>query len=167
MNMDIHSQIRLLRTLFRLTLKIYRDRESTTSVGNTFQCLTTFTVKDFFLISDLNLPSLSLKPSSLVLSSQTLLKSLSPSLLYLPFRYGNATIKSWFWMMNLIKRWAFWLSVYFHSKYELLKVNITSHLSAWKICVSIFSSALRKHCDHLGKIITPSLHVRRLFLFLL
>ena len=39
------------------------------------------TDKDFFLISHLNPPSLSLKPFPLVLSSQTLLKSPSPSCL--------------------------------------------------------------------------------------
>ena len=44
-----------------------------------FQCLTTLTVKDFFLIPNLNLLSLSLKPFSLVLLPQTLLKS-HPSL---------------------------------------------------------------------------------------
>ena len=38
-------------------------------------------VKDFFLLSSLNLPSLSLKPFLFVLSPQTLLKSLSPSFL--------------------------------------------------------------------------------------
>ena len=55
--------------------------------GNLFQCLTTLTVKDFFLISNLNLPSLSLKPLPLVLLPQTLKKRLSPSFLLLPFRY--------------------------------------------------------------------------------
>ena len=44
-------------------------------------------VKDFFLTSNLNLPSLTLKPFPLVLSPQTLLKSLSSSFLWLPFRY--------------------------------------------------------------------------------
>ena len=48
-----------------------------------FQCLATLTVRDFFLISNLNLPSLSLTPFPLVLSPQPLLKSLSPSFLYI------------------------------------------------------------------------------------
>ena len=52
-----------------------------TSLGNLFQCLTPLTVKDFFLISNLSPPSLSLKSFSLVLSPQTMLKSLSPSFL--------------------------------------------------------------------------------------
>jgi len=51
-------------------------------------------VKDFFLTSNLNLPSLTLKPFPLVLSPQTLLKSLSSSFLWLPFRYWKAAIGS-------------------------------------------------------------------------
>ena len=41
------------------TLKVSSDGASITSLGNLFQCLTTLTVKDFFLISNLNLLSLS------------------------------------------------------------------------------------------------------------
>ncbi|KAK4810863.1 hypothetical protein QYF61_008835 [Mycteria americana] len=59
-----------------LTLNVSRDGASTTSLGNLFQCLTTLTVKDFFLKASLNLPSLSLKPLFLVLSQQALLKIL-------------------------------------------------------------------------------------------
>ncbi|NWH93688.1 SNRK kinase, partial [Aegithalos caudatus] len=44
-------------------------------------CLTTSMVKDFFLISNVNLPSLSLKPSAFVLSLHGHVKSLSPALL--------------------------------------------------------------------------------------
>ena len=43
--------------------------------------------KHFFLISSLNVPSLSLKPLFLVLLQQTLLKIFSPSFLEAPFRY--------------------------------------------------------------------------------
>ncbi|KAK4819077.1 hypothetical protein QYF61_025310 [Mycteria americana] len=38
----------------------------TAALGNLLQCLTTLTVKNFFLVSNLNLPSFSLKPSPLV-----------------------------------------------------------------------------------------------------
>jgi len=48
----------------------------------------------FFFPFYLNLPSFSLKPFHLVLSQQTLLKSLSPSFLKLPFRYWKAAIRS-------------------------------------------------------------------------
>jgi len=46
-----------------------------------FQCLTTLITKNFFLISNLNLPSFSLKLLPLVILQQALIKSLSPSLL--------------------------------------------------------------------------------------
>ena len=71
-----HSWIRLLRAL-----KVSRDGASTTSLGNLFQCLTALTVKDFFLVSNLNQPYLSLKSFPLVLLPKALLKSLSPSFL--------------------------------------------------------------------------------------
>jgi len=44
-----HSWIRLPRALSSLVLKVFRDKASTTSLGNQFQCLTIFTVKCFFL----------------------------------------------------------------------------------------------------------------------
>ena len=85
MNGNMHSYIRLPRALPGLALKISSDRASSISLGNLFHCLTTLTVKDFFLVSNLNLPSLSLKPLPLFLSQQPLLKSLSSSFLKLPF----------------------------------------------------------------------------------
>ena len=51
MNRDTYSYIRLLRALSSLTLSVSRDGASTTSLGNLFQCFTTF-----FIISRLNLP---------------------------------------------------------------------------------------------------------------
>ncbi|KAK4830165.1 hypothetical protein QYF61_008676 [Mycteria americana] len=63
------------------------DGASTTFLGNLCQCLTTFTVNNFFLMTSLSLPSFnSLKPLPVVLSQQALLKScnkvsLKPSLL--------------------------------------------------------------------------------------
>lgn len=65
---------------------------STTSLGNLFLCLTILTIKNFFLIPNLNLPLFHLKPFPLVPSQQTLLKSLPPSFLRPPFRYWKATI---------------------------------------------------------------------------
>ena len=49
--------------------------------GGLCQRLTTLSLKDFFLISNLNIPSFSSKPFPLVLSQQTLLKNLFPSFL--------------------------------------------------------------------------------------
>jgi len=45
-----------------LVLHVSRDGASTTSLGNPCQYFTTLTVRNFFLVSSLNLPSLSLKP---------------------------------------------------------------------------------------------------------
>ncbi|KAK4829425.1 hypothetical protein QYF61_004300 [Mycteria americana] len=67
--------IRLLSVLSNLTLNVSRDGASTTSLGNLCQCFTTLIITNVFLISSLNLPSFSIKPLSLVLSQQALLKS--------------------------------------------------------------------------------------------
>ena len=65
MSKDIFKQIRVLRALSSLTLNVSRDGASTTSLGNLFQGFTTLMVKNFLLISSLNLPSLRLNPYSL------------------------------------------------------------------------------------------------------
>jgi len=86
-NKQGHLQLhQVLRTPYSLTLSVHRDGASTPSLGNLCHCLTTLMVKDFFLISSLNLPSFSLKSFPLVLSQQALLKSLSLSFLQTPFR---------------------------------------------------------------------------------
>ena len=50
-NRDIHRQIRLSRALSSITVKVSRGGASAASLGILFQCLTTLTVKYFFLIS--------------------------------------------------------------------------------------------------------------------
>jgi len=70
----IYHWIRLLRALCNLALNISRDGASITSLGSLCQCFTTLIVKNYFLVSSLNLPSFSLKPLPLVLSQQILLK---------------------------------------------------------------------------------------------
>ena len=87
MNRDTYSYVRLLRTPSSLTWNVSRNEASITSLGNLCQRLTTLSIRNFFLISSLDFPSLSLKPFPLVLSQQTLPKSLSPSFVYPPFRY--------------------------------------------------------------------------------
>jgi len=62
-------------------LEHFQGGASTASLGNLCQCLTTLMVKNFFLISSLNLPSFSLEPFPLVLSLHSLVKS--PSLSFL------------------------------------------------------------------------------------
>ena len=57
-----HPQVdQVLRAPSSLTLGVSRDGASTTSLGNLLQCLITLTVTNFFLTSNLNLPSFSLK----------------------------------------------------------------------------------------------------------
>ena len=51
-----------------------------TTLGNLFQCLTTHTVKNFFLMFSLNLSSFSFKLLPLVQLLQALVRSLSPTL---------------------------------------------------------------------------------------
>ena len=63
-------------------------------LGQLFQCVTTLCVKNFLLISNLNLPCLSLKSLPLVLSLPTIVKSHSPSCLCAPFKYWKATVRS-------------------------------------------------------------------------
>jgi len=60
------------------SLGVCRDEHLYLS-GQPVQCLTTITVLNFFLLSNLNLPFFSLKPFLLVLSQETLLQGLSPS----------------------------------------------------------------------------------------
>jgi len=74
MGRDIFYQTRLLKAPSNLALSTGREGAATASLGNQGQGLTTLTGKNFFLISNLSLPSFSLKPSPLVLSLQALCK---------------------------------------------------------------------------------------------
>ena len=89
-----NHQTRLPRATSSLALNACRDGASTASLGNLFQCVTTLCVKNFLLISNLNLPCLSLKPVPLVLSLYTHVNSHSPSCLYSLFKYWKAKMKS-------------------------------------------------------------------------
>ena len=89
-----NHQSRLPRATSSLALNASSDGTSTTSLGNLFQCITTLWVKNFLLISNLNRPCLSLRPSLLVLPLSTLKNSRSPSSLYAPFKYWKATMRS-------------------------------------------------------------------------
>ena len=85
-----NHQTRLPRATSSLALNASRDGASTASLGNLFQCVTTLCEKSFLLISNLNLPCLSLKPFPLILSLFTVINSHSPSFLYVPFKYWRA-----------------------------------------------------------------------------
>jgi len=62
MGRDTFHQTRLLRAPSSLTLNAAREGAATASLDNLFQGLTALGVKNFFFASNLNLPSLSLKP---------------------------------------------------------------------------------------------------------
>ena len=81
MGRDPFHQPRVLRAPSNPALNPAREGAATASLGNPCQCLTILIVKKFFLISNLNLPSFSLKPLPLVLLQQALLKTLSSSFL--------------------------------------------------------------------------------------
>jgi len=86
---DIFHQTRLLKAPSNLALNIAREGAATASLGNLGQGLTTLMVKNFFLTSNINLPSFSLKLSPLVLSLYALVKSPSPAFLQAPSGTGR------------------------------------------------------------------------------
>jgi len=70
---------RLHRTLSRQVLNISKEGDSTTSLGNLFQCSVTLRGKKFFLMFRGNFLCFSLCPLSLLLLLGTTEKSLAPS----------------------------------------------------------------------------------------
>ena len=89
---DTFHQTRLLKAPSGLALNTFWMGASTIPLGNLLQCLTAFTVKNFFLVSSLNLLSFSFKLFPLVLLLPSLIKSSTPAFLQAPFRYWKATI---------------------------------------------------------------------------
>jgi len=71
---DVFNRTGLLRALSNLTWNVSRDGASPTAVGNVCQGVTTLRVRNFFLISSLNLPSRILRQLLLVPWQQALLK---------------------------------------------------------------------------------------------
>jgi len=65
MSRDISHQPRVLRAPSSLALNPAREGAATAPLGNLGQGLTTLMGKNFFLISNLNLPSVSLQRSPL------------------------------------------------------------------------------------------------------
>lgn len=72
---DMFYLIRLLKAPFNLTLNTFNNEPSTSSLSNLFWCLAIHIEKYFFLMSNLNLRSCSLKLFPLVLSLQALVIS--------------------------------------------------------------------------------------------
>lgn len=75
-----------------LSLNTSRDETSTTSLANLFHYLTTPIVKNFFLLSNLDLLPSSLKLLPLVLSLSALVKSPSPSFMQDLLRHWKAAV---------------------------------------------------------------------------
>jgi len=90
---DPFLQTRLLNAPSSLALNTAREGAATPSLGNLCQCLTTLRVKDFFLTSNLNPLSFSLKPLPLVLSLHDLVKSPSPAFSQPAFSYWMAAVR--------------------------------------------------------------------------
>uniref|UniRef100_A0A8B9FE65 Cilia- and flagella-associated protein 47 domain-containing protein n=1 Tax=Amazona collaria TaxID=241587 RepID=A0A8B9FE65_9PSIT len=80
--------------LSSLALNTARDGAFTTSLGKPFQYLSILTVKNFFLLSNLNFPCLSLNPLPLVLSLQSLMKSICLDIFFLIFLYHSESDSS-------------------------------------------------------------------------
>ena len=78
---------RLHRTASRQVLNISRDGDSTTSLGNLFQCFVTLKVSKLFLLFRWNFLCFIVCLLPLVLSVGTTEKSLAPSSWHLPLRY--------------------------------------------------------------------------------
>ena len=87
------SKIGYLSTTSKWFLNTSRDGDSTTSLGSLFQCLTTLSANNFFLISNLNLPWCILKPFPLVLSPVTSEKRPTLLLLQSPFSWFEESNK--------------------------------------------------------------------------
>ena len=91
MSRDIFHQTRLLRAPSNPALSTAREGAATASLGNLGRGLSTLMVKNFFLISNVNLPSFSLELFPLALSLHTLMKSPSPSFLQVPSGTGSCS----------------------------------------------------------------------------
>jgi len=75
MGRDPFHQPRLLKAPSNLALNPAREGEATASLGNLGQGLTTLRVKNFFLMSSLNLRSFSLKPCPLAVKVKSHISS--------------------------------------------------------------------------------------------
>ena len=90
---DTHSSIRCSERP-SLTLNIPRGGASTTPLGNPFQCFTTLTVKNFFVIPSRSLLSFNLKAFILSHRNRSCW-SLSLSVTQPPVRHWQAALTSW------------------------------------------------------------------------
>jgi len=91
MGRDSFHQTKFLKPPSTMVLNTAREGVATASLDNLGQCLTILTVKNFFLLSNLNLSSFSFKPLPLVLSLQAIVRSPSPTLSQTPSGTGSCS----------------------------------------------------------------------------
>ena len=78
-NRKEHPQLsQVAQSPIRPDFNVSKDGAPTTSLGSLWQCLTTLTVKNLFLISSLNLPSSSLKPWSYLRNTVVIFQEENP-----------------------------------------------------------------------------------------
>jgi len=81
MGRNAFHQTSLLKAPSNVALNTSGVGASTASLGNLFHYLTSLIIKNFFIISNIGLPSFILKPLPLVLPLHALVKSPSPAFL--------------------------------------------------------------------------------------
>jgi len=139
--------MRLLRALSTPALNVSRGGTFTASLSNPFQCFTTLIVKNFFLISSLNLPSLSLKLLFLVLSRS-------------PFAQT-----AWFRIFNLSKPVGYLLASSFFLQKDRAGSSAAAGSWAKRCCVRGSCSSRRNHARR-GTRTSPPLLLSYRFPFL-
>jgi len=111
-----NQQPRLLRATSSLALNACRDGASTASLGNLFQCDTTLTVKNFLLISNLNLPSQFKTPCPITIQEWV---------------SAEEFLELVFILTGLVERLIFSLGQSYHLRGQLKQLEIKTHI--WKL----------------------------------
>jgi len=91
---SMFTESRFPRTMSRQLLKVSKDRESISSLGNLLLCAVIFTVKKYLLILRRNQPYFSLCLFGFALSLGTIDQSLAPLSFNGPFRYPETLMRS-------------------------------------------------------------------------
>lgn len=120
-----------------LALNTFRDGASTISLGSLFLCLTTLVVKNFFLVSNQNLPSFSLKPLLLAL----LLHSLSDSLSYL---YNRSSLSMGGTLRSLFRAFSSLNCTTSSSQENCSNIPIIYVILLWTLCENPSFSSVSK-----------------------
>ncbi|KAK4811189.1 hypothetical protein QYF61_019820 [Mycteria americana] len=133
------EQIRLLKAPSNLALNTSNDGASTASLGNLFQFLTTLIINNFFLMSNLNLPSFSLKPLPLVLSLQALDACPSFYFLCISFLHFSLTRRSLLSHAGLLPSLPDFLHMGIESSCALRKMSLSCQLCSSSLSLRAIS----------------------------